>query len=423
MKQKQTIIMVILCAAVIALGGATVNGYMTANRYKTNLDYNYQRAMNDLGDCVENIESTLTKGIYANTATQQNGLAAKLMRETSMAKAALAVLPVGDNTLDTVNKYIAQVGDFAMSLSNKVSAGQKITDEEYQTLQELGKYASSLKKNLSEANPDFSSEAVGESFQQTAEDFTDFPSLIYDGPFSDHIMQMTSRMVEGMKELTKEEAQDAAAKFLGMNSDELTPAEDTAGNLPTYNFSGESVRISLTKQGGLMSNFINSREIGEQKIDYAAASKKARAFLEQHGYPNMKESYYAISDGICTINYAYEMDGVTCYPDLVKVAVAMDLGDIVEMNATGYIMNHTERDLSSRTLTVEQAQEKVSPRLTVRSSGVALIPTPGLDEVLTYEFACTGQNDEEVLVYINCNTGYEEQIYILQKSDNGILVK
>jgi hypothetical protein len=29
MKQKQTIIMVILCAAVIALGGATVNGYMT----------------------------------------------------------------------------------------------------------------------------------------------------------------------------------------------------------------------------------------------------------------------------------------------------------------------------------------------------------------------------------------------------------
>ena len=86
-------------------------------------------------------------------------------------------------------------------------------------------------------------------------------------------------------------------------------------------------------------------------------------------------------------------------------------------------MNHTERDLSSRTLTVEQAQEKVSPRLTVRSSGVALIPTPGLDEVLTYEFACAGQNDEEVLVYINCNTGYEEQIYILQKSDNGILVK
>ena len=45
MKQKQTIIMVILCAAVIALGGATVNGYMTANRYKTNLDYNYQREM------------------------------------------------------------------------------------------------------------------------------------------------------------------------------------------------------------------------------------------------------------------------------------------------------------------------------------------------------------------------------------------
>ena len=57
----------------------------------------------------------------------------------------------------------------------------------------------------------------------------------------------------------------------------------------------------------------------------------------------MKESYYVINDGICTINYAYSQDGVTCYPDLVKVAVALDTGGVVEYNATGYIMNHTDR--------------------------------------------------------------------------------
>ena len=79
-----------LVAVILVLGGTTVSGYVQASKYKMNLNYNYQRAVTDLGDCVDNIESTLNKSIYANTPTQQNGLAAKLMRETSMAKAALA---------------------------------------------------------------------------------------------------------------------------------------------------------------------------------------------------------------------------------------------------------------------------------------------------------------------------------------------
>ena len=66
---------------------------------------------------------------------------------------------------------------------------------------------------------------------------------------------------------------------------------------------------------------------------------------------------------------------------------------------------------------------KKCPRLKVESGSLALIPTPGLNEVLCYEFQCTGENEDRVLVYINASTGMEEQIFILMQSDSGVLVK
>ena len=42
-----------------------------------------------------------------------------------------------------------------------------------------------------------------------------------------------------------------------------------------------------------------------------------------------KESYYSVADHICTVNFAAQQNGVTCYPDLIKVSVAMDNGSIV----------------------------------------------------------------------------------------------
>ena len=91
---------------------------------------------------------------------------------------------------------------------------------------------------------------------------------------------------------------------------------------------------------------------------------------------------------------------MTCDPDLVKVAVALDTGGIVEYNATGYIMNHTDRGELTPKITQEEAQKSVSPRLKVESGSLALIPTPGLNEVLCYECQCTGENEDRVLVYI-----------------------
>lgn len=424
MKKKRIATLAIVVAIILSLGGATVYGYSQAEQYKRDLQYGYTRSLNDLRDCVDNIQLTLNKAVYANTATEQNGLAAKLMRESSMAKAALSTLPLTDASVDNVSKFISQIGDFSMSLSKKISEGQPISKQEFQSMENLESYSKKLQSDLQNVNPDFSASNFNDSLKNTEQDFTNFPSMIYDGPFSDHIGQEKPKMTEGKKTIPQGNARSIAAEFSGLSQTQLTHTQDTSGSLPTYNFALKdgSVQISVTKAGGYIINMANTRTVSKSKLDYRAAFKKARAFLENHGIQNMKESYYMISDGICVVNYASLQDGILCYPDLIKVGVALDSGDIVRFQAEGYLMNHTARKLSA-SLSAADAQKKVSPNLTVQKSRLAVIPTPGLNEVLCWEFQCQGKNGDRVLVYMNAKTGYEEEILILQSTDNGILVR
>ena len=91
---------------------------------------------------------------------------------------------------------------------------------------------------------------------------------------------------------------------------------DSAGNLPTYNFSGEDLRISVSKSGGYAVSLIKDRVVESAALSYEEAGQAAREFMEQRT-DDMQESYYVINDNICTINYSYAKDGILYYPDLM----------------------------------------------------------------------------------------------------------
>lgn len=339
-----------------------------------------------------------------------------------MAKSSLSVLPVSDGALFEASRFITQAGDFAMSLSRRISAGQEMTQEEHETLRQLGEYAAKLSETLSAADPDFSAPSSSE-WKDTEDLFTDYPTLIYDGPFSDHIAQREPAFLAGEEEIAQGNAQNVAASFLGVSTSELTHEGDTAGTLPAYNFTAGTKRVSVSRAGGRVISLIDSREVGEAVLSKEEASEAALSFLESRGLSHMTESYYAVNDGICTINYAYEENGVICYPDLVKVSVALDNGSIAEFDSSGFLMNHQARTLAAPKLTAGEASASISPYLTPDEGRLALIPTAGLNEVLTYEYLCQAENGEEVLVYLNADTGMEEQILILLRSDNGVLTR
>lgn len=96
MNHKKAITAAVAAAVILALGGTAVFSYLQTQKYRRELEYSYARSLNDLRDSVDSISTTLDKAQYANTATEQNGLAAKLMSESSMAKAAISTLPLTD---------------------------------------------------------------------------------------------------------------------------------------------------------------------------------------------------------------------------------------------------------------------------------------------------------------------------------------
>ncbi len=105
----------------------------------------------------------------------------------------------------------------------------------------------------------------------------------------------------------------------------------------------------------------------------------------------------------------------------MKVTVELEKGGTIEFDAAGYVMNNHDRSIPAPKIPLDEAKSAVSPLLRVESGRLAVIPTPGLDELLCWELHCTAADGQEVLSYVNTETGLEEQLYILQRDEHGTL--
>ena len=134
----------------------------------------------------------------------------------------------------------------------------------------------------------------------------------------------------------------------------------------------------------------------------------------------MKGSYYEVENHIATINYAYEENGTTMYPDLIKLKIALDNGEILGFEAEGYLMCHETREIPESMIGETAAREKVGEHLKVDEVNFAYIPLDSEREVFCYELrGKLGKNN--FLIYINAQTGKEEKILMLLESERGIL--
>jgi len=180
------------------------------------------------------------------------------------------------------------------------------------------------------------------------------------------------------------------------------------------------ISISISKKGGHVILMNSNREIELQVLTMEQANKKGKEFLNSHGFPNMKETYYLKEDGIVTINYAYFQNEVIVYPDLIKVKVALDNGEVLGIETTGYLNSHAERVLNSPKITKDEAKENLNKNIEIQSEGLAIIPTEWKTELLCWEFKGKVDNTD-FLVYINAETGREEDILIIVNTPNGTL--
>ena len=430
-------------ALVLALVGGIGATAVTAHRYRTQLEYTYERGLSELSEHLNKIETTLTKGIYAGTAAGATHLAMTLWSESGAAKSCLSQIPTYGTDLANTYKFLSQVGEYSLSLAKNLQRGQGITEEEHQTLVKLSSLSTTMSNTIDElctqmetsggwkdqitqvveqSDPAQAANTLFDGLKNIEETVSDYPTLLYDGPFSEHILQATPKLLESLSVVTEANARLKLAHSLNIEASilgEATLMEN--GTIPSYVYNTNELSAAVTRQGGHISYFNVLREIGDSTLQYEECIPIATAFLKGLGLGDFKESYYTVNEGVCLINFAYLEGDVVCYTDLIKVGVALDNGDIVSYNAQGYIMNHMSRQLSTPRYTVKDAKKVLSPYVTVTGSRMAIIPLNSRVEKLCYEFLCKGQEEEELLIYVNADTLEEESLLIVLKTDGGTL--
>lgn len=428
-------------AVVMVLAGYAIMNMNMANNYKVQLENSYQQSLNELSESLDSIETNLTKSVYSNSDQMLYEISRDLFAECDEAKNALSRLPVGQMNLSSTYKFISQAGDYATYIAQKVANNEDITDDEHKNLMTLLGYAQKLNESVSSMvsicnnggritasnvkNDDNIKVSALKNDMTTAEEaFKDYPTLLYDGPFADAVLNRNSTLLKNADTYTKEEARDIASYALGCSANEVNFETEEDGNIPCYVFSYGQKTIGITKPGGYIAYILYGGKINQTSITEKNAVNIAKKYLDKIGFEDMAQTYYMSSHNICVINFAYSKNNTIYYSDLIKVGVSMSDGKIVSLESQGYLTNHIERKNTNPKISVEDAKKGLSTFLKVLDTKLCVIPKDNGTEVLCHEIHCESTDtNEEVLIYINAETGEEENILLLLYSDGGTLTK
>ena len=441
-------IIVVLFTIIIIL---SVIIYKKQTEYRQASENQYNMAFYELVDYVQNVETYLAKSLISSSPEHGAETLTHVWREANLAQAYLSRLPIDSVELEKTAKFLNQVSDYSYSLSRKNIYNEELTEEDLKNLEDLHNYSVELRNTLDQLSADINDGRIkwgeltkkGEvafaqevsnisknSFSNLEENFHEYSGLIYDGAFSEH---MTSSQKKGLTgdNIDEEKAKQIATDFIGKDGAQEINLSGKSENtdIITYDFSvkvnnenEENMNISITEKGGhvLLMNY--NRNVEAELISQEEADKIGKQFLEDRGLNNMKETYYLKQDGIVTINYAYKQDEVTVYPDLIKLKIALDNGEVMGIETKGYLNSHEERKIPEVKITKEKAKESLNKNLEITSESLAIIPTEWQTEVLCWEFK--GKvNDTDFLVYVNAETGKEEDILVITNTPNGTLTQ
>ena len=437
-------IIAILVIAIIAFGIILYNKQKEIVQASEN---RYNMAFFEVVDYVENVETYLAKALITKDAKHSAETLTHLWREADLAHSYLSMLPISTKDLENTSKFLNQVSDYSLTLSRKNIYEENLTEQDLENLKQLHEYSIELENTLNQLSSDLTTGRIqwGElenkgstafaqqvdnisqdSFNNIEENFHEYSGLIYDGAFSEHLTGQEKKGLTG-KDITEDEARNIAENIIGKERikeiGEVTFSENA--NIPAYDMyvtgnNNENINISISKKGGHLIYLNSNRDTQEEKLSYEDVNPLGKGYLANIGFKDMKETYYIKQEGVITINYAYTQNNVVIYSDLIKVKIALDNGEILGVETTGYLNNHIERELSEPKKTIKEAKVNLNPKLEILSEGLAIIPTQWQSEIFCYEFK--GKiDDTEFLVYVNAENGREEDVLVIKETPNGVL--
>ncbi len=447
---KMKIMIAIIVILVIAVIGLII--YMNSNKkeYKQVSSNIYNMSFYEAVDYVDNVETYLAKSLISTSPEYGAKTLMYVWREANLAQAYLAQIPLSNEGLSNTSRFLNQVSDYSYSLATKNISGEELTDEDLSNLKQLHDYSMQLKDTLMQLTEEISTGVISweeltnnqnvdyaqqvsnmsqDGFANIEDNFHEYAGLIYDGAFSEHITTMEKKGLTG-EDVDEETAKNIAQEFIGADKIEEITSNGFSenGTIQCYTFyvkmkdgdKNNNASIAVSKKGGHVVYMNYNRDTENEEITQEQADEIGKNFLKEKGFENMKETYYLKNNGVVTINYAYQQDDVVIYPDLIKLKVALDNGEILGIETTGYLNSHFERTLQQPKISIDEARDTINKDLEIGSEGLAIIPTEYKTEVLCWEFKGKVE-DREFLVYIDVETGKEQDILMIVNTPNGTL--
>lgn len=407
------------------------NAWLSAGtrRLSAQLSAQRQQALSDVVSAMADIEVNLQKLMIASGASQSVSLLGETALLARHVETGLSQLPMRYEGASDAMKFVGQVGQYALSLAVELSDGSMLTDEDERQLSDMLGACQTLNAHLLSVGERLYTEPVealsaidGDGAMSWAEEAIAgdsaiaYPSLIFDGPFSDARTEGEARGLTGER-VTREKAREAAACYAGVDVSRVRDAADSGGRFEAFGFTAQTdagaLSVQVTGIGAHLLWMMPEQAAYAERLSQEECLRRAQEYLVQTGFGGMEPCFVQRYDGMLVANFAAVQDGVLLYPDQVKLQVSMESGAVVGAECSQYWMNHVRREGLTPGIAEQTARETLSARLEVRSSRLCVIPDNAGERLCWgFEGSYAGTS---YWVFVDAHTG--EAAEILQVAD------
>ena len=426
-----TVLGVALCLSLAA------NAYLSAanRRVSAQLGAQRQQALADVVSAMADIEVNLKKLMIASGASQSVSLLGETALLARHVETGLSQLPMRYEGASDAMKFVGQVGQYALALAVRLSDGSMLSNEDERQLagmlgacQALNAHLVSVGERLYTEPVEAVSAIDGDGAMSWAEEAIagesaiEYPSLIFDGPFSDARAQGQPKGLTGER-VTREMAREAAARYAGVDVSRVRDAADSGGQFEAFGFTAQTdagaLSVQITGMGAHLLWMMPEQAAYMERLSEEECLRCAQEYLIQTGFGEMEPCFVQRYDGMVVANFAAVQDGVLLYPDQVKLQVSMESGAVVGAECMQFLMNHTQRVGIVPSVSEQEARNALSVRLTVLSSRLCVIPD-GDRERLCWGFEGSYAGTA-YWAFVDANTGEAAQILQVADTQDGEL--
>lgn len=438
---RKTITALIVVCLILTMGllGVSIAFGITSKNAKTenetlsnNLENVYKRNYYELSYELSTIGDSLNKLLITATPSYQQKLLLDIGVDCASAVTCLSTLSESYDSGEKTMAFINKTGDYAKSLNHKIARGNALDEDDKNNLTAIYASISTINRKLAEMSDEIEndynflkaiesdSNAIAEFLSDTEIDIK-YPSLIYDGPFTDALEEPSPKLTG--EPLDQEEAKQRAKSYLPFESNPEFFAE-TSGTLPGYIFTTRkddvSYYVTVAKNGGWLVSLTSDAQADENNYGEEYAVEVASDYLDKIGLTDLEAVWVSDYNSIYYINFVYKTQDTLIYPDMIKVKVSAKDKSIVGVETLNYIYNHRERTIETPVWTKEKAEQKAE-FLTVETVRLAIIPVDGGRETLCWEVAGK-TNEDYYFIYVSASDGEEINVFRVVDSAQGKLL-